>query len=176
VRFKGDTPYALVVLTPSSQTAIDLDEPGWTKTYAHLMRTPGRWILARKDTNDPVFVMTVKDGEQPYYTSRVLGSAILPPPDAVGISQDEMFDVKESAQVRAHGIGKKRLDGHVDRMWVLPTGAVCTGDDVDELGAEMAKIKLFALLRSKQNGPDDRRHRTDQEDGAEEAGDLQEDG
>jgi hypothetical protein len=33
----------------------------------------------------------------------------------------------------AYGIGKKRLDGHVDRIWVLPNGVICTGDDVEPL-------------------------------------------
>jgi len=177
VEFRGETPYVLVVLTPDSHTAIDLDEPGWTKKHAHLMRAPGRWILARKQGSEPVFVMTVSDGEQPYYTSRVLGVANLPPPDALGMTQDGMLEVKEAAEVRAYGIGKKRLDGHVDRMWILPNGTICAGDDVDDLGSEMARSRLATLLRSNERGPDDGRHRgqDDQEDDGQED-DLQDGG
>lgn len=174
MQFRGDAPYVLVVLTPGAQTVIDLDEPGWVERYAHLMRVPGRWILARKDTNTPVFLMVVRDGEEPYYTSRVLGSMLLPPPDALGMSQDDLTATNARSQVRAYGLGKKRLDGHVDRVWILPNGVVCGGDDVDEIGSEMARTKLHALLRSKRRGPDDGRQRSGSEEQGPEAQGLRE--
>lgn len=148
MEFQGDTPYVLVVLTPGSQTAIDLDEPGWMTKYESLMQQPGRWILAEKATNDPVFVMTIREGEEPYYTARVVGVAALPPPDALGVSQAVMSEIRAKAEIRAYGIGKTRLDGAVDRLWVLPNKVVCVGDDVDDLGSEMAKLRLHGLLRS----------------------------
>ena len=61
MQFVGDTPYVLVILSPEP-TAIDLDQPGWATTFAHLMRTPGRWILARKADSTPVLDMVVAGG------------------------------------------------------------------------------------------------------------------
>ena len=142
MEFVGDCPYVLVLLTPDP-TAIDIDEPGWAQTYAHLLRKPGHWILARKAGSVPVLELVVHQGEQPYYTSRVVGVANLPPPDALGVTQEEMFEIKERGEVRAYGIGKKRLDGHVDRLWVLPTGVICGGEDVDALGENLARARLL---------------------------------
>jgi hypothetical protein len=144
MKFVGDCPYVLVLLNFEGEAeAIDLDEPGWRTTHADDLRVAVRWILAKKD-NTPVLMMEVADGDEPSYTSRVLGSAFLPPPDAVGKTQDEMLVIKDRAQVHAYGIGK---NGH--STWVLPNGVICSGDDVDVFGAEMAKSKLRELLRSK---------------------------
>ena len=41
---------------------------------------------------------------------------------------------QEQARVSAYGIGKKRRDGHVDRLWIFTTGQICAGDDVDIFG------------------------------------------
>lgn len=143
MQFVGDCPYVLVLLNDGEASSIDLDEPGWRSKYANRLRTAKRWILADKDSN-PVLMMAVSDGDEPSYSSRVIGSVLLPPPDAVGKTQDEMFTIKDQAQVRVYGLGK---NGHF--MWILPSGVICAGDDVDAFGAEMAKAKLRDLLRSK---------------------------
>ena len=160
--FEGATPYVLVLIGAGQKVAIDLDEPGWRTKHASALHEPGMWVLANKTTSAPVLTMTVFDGEEPYYTSRVIGTAFLPPPDAVGKTQEQMAEVREKAEVRAFGIGKQYADGHFDRMWILPTGAVCVGDDVDALGAEMAKIKAFTLLRSTNDGPKDQEGRREE--------------
>jgi hypothetical protein len=143
--FLGDNPYVLIIMA-SEPVLIDLDEPGWVSRYSHLMRKPGQWILGRKAGSTPVLTMIVSDGEQPYYTARIIGLANLPPPDSMGLSQEQAIDLKRQSEIRAYGIGKKRLDGHVDRLWILPNGVICAGDDVDVIGSGLARSNLQALL------------------------------
>lgn len=116
-------PYALVITEASGSTWIDLDSPGWMKTHAPLMRVPGTWFLIERESARAVLSLSVLDGEQPYYTARHVGT--------VGSGG--------SNEVIAYGIGKKRVDGHVDRMWILPNGTVCAGDDVEELALRMVR-------------------------------------
>ena len=132
--WSGDTPYFLVINTvdPKESLYIDLDEPGWMSERQGLMRAEAEWVLAAKRTNDsidgvPVVAMRVLPGEQPYYTHRHVG--IVYP---VGV------------EVQCYGIGKKRLDGHVDRLWILPNGIVCPGDDVDIIGSNIARLAADA--------------------------------
>jgi hypothetical protein len=107
-------------------TYIDLDERGWATKHIELMRQPGRWTLISKEGLRRVLVLRVSEGEQPYYTAR-----------HVGIASGVAPGVKP--EVTAYGIGKKRLDGHVDRLWLLPNGLVCTGDDVEPLALGLIK-------------------------------------
>jgi hypothetical protein len=102
---------------------IDLGQQGWATTYAEYMRSPGVWALMRKDNHQPVLVLVVHPGEQPYYTARHVGIA----------------GSGGSNEIVAYGIGKKRLDGQTDRIWVLPNGAVCGGEDVGDLGVMFVK-------------------------------------
>lgn len=124
MNWQGDHPFYLLV-SPYGEvgTTIDLDEPKWMETYSHLMRVQGIWFLVAKSTNTPVFSMTVHDGEQPYYTSRTIG--------VVGSSG--------SNDIKTYGIGKKLPNGSVQRLWIMPGGVVCGGDDVDEIGILMVK-------------------------------------
>ena len=120
----GDNPFFLAIFPNDGPRAfVDLDERGWATKYAEYLRTPGHWFLFKKGQDTPVFAMLVHEGEQPYYTRRVVGIA------GSGGSNDVAF----------YGIGKKRLDGHVDRVWYAPDGAVCMGDDVADLGVEYVK-------------------------------------
>lgn len=115
--WRGETPVYLVIQTADhGNTVIDLDETGWMTTYAHLMREPGAWMLHHKATLQAIAIILVQSGEQPYYTARHVGIAF-----------------GGSGEMIAYGIGKKRLDGHVDRIWVLPNGVICAGDDVEPL-------------------------------------------
>lgn len=114
-------PYQLLLITDQTPTWIDLDEYEWMKTYADLMRKPGQWHLVHRETQVVALSIWVHPGEQPYYTMRGFGSN------------------KTASQMRAYGIGKKRTDGHVDRLWILENGQVCAGDDVNEFAPEALK-------------------------------------
>lgn len=126
----GDLPFFLVINGETSgQRVIDLNERQWMKIHADLMREPGEWILVRKapdgsDGGIPMLAVLVHDGDQPYYTRLRVG--VLQGPGA-------------GNEVIIHGIGKKRLDGTVDRLWILPNGIVCAGDDAEEIGSRINK-------------------------------------
>lgn len=122
--WQGDLPvYLVIALDNGERITIDLDERGWSQKWIDYMRVPSYWFLMSKTPERPVFEMIVLDGEQPYYTRRTIGIA------GSGGSNDVAF----------LGIGKKRLDGHVDRVWLAPDGAVIPGDDVDQFGVEYVK-------------------------------------
>lgn len=117
----GDSPYFLVIAPEAGvPQTIDLDERGWSTTHAAYMRCQGTWHLMNKE-HQLVFSMVVWQGEQPYYTARHIGRGL------TGVRRE----------VVAYGIGKKRLDGHVDRMWILPNGQICGGDDVEILALSL---------------------------------------
>ena len=114
----GDNPFFLAINVGGQSLIVDLDEPGWMWEREGLMRETGEWVLvAKNDANAALGTMVlsirVLDGEQPYYTKRHFGSLLA------------------GGEIVVYGIGKKRLDGHVDRMWILPNGVICAGDDVD---------------------------------------------
>lgn len=121
--WKGSNPYYLVIATQDENIGIDLDESGWMATYAFAMRVPGQWILIHKVTGHQSLIVKVEEGDQPYYTARHVG----------------ITGGGGSNEITAYGIGKKCPDGHVERLWVLPNGTVCGGDDVDSLGLLMVK-------------------------------------
>lgn len=124
MNWAGENPFYLVIgMASGDQITIDLDEPGWLTTYGSYMRVPSTWFLVAKGNPVPSLVMPVHDGEQPYYTSRT-----------VGVAGGSGYN-----DIRTYGIGKKLLDGVTQRMWVLPGGSVCGGEDVDELGVLMVK-------------------------------------
>lgn len=126
-QWSGDTPFYLLIIHKAKPNIIDLDEKDWLKKprYKRLMRVEATWHLVHKNTNGIVFTMVVREGEQPYYTARHFRRTTL------ALLVDEP---KPQPKADAYGIGKKRLDGHVDRMWVFTDGQVCMGDDVDILG------------------------------------------
>lgn len=114
-------PYYLLLVRPTGEELkIDVEEYQWMTTYADWMRGRSIWHLVRKANNTIVFAVDVFDGEQPYYTAKHIG--------AMGSGGGN--------EIVAYGIGKKRLDGFVDRLWVLPNGLVCGGDDVETLGRQ----------------------------------------
>lgn len=140
----GDNPFCLVIKPDvGSAVLIDLDKKGWLEEFSDLMRVTGQWILARKEGSQPILMLTVSEGEQPYYTARHY-TAFLPPPDAVGAI--DMQTLKEQASVKIYGIGKKRVDGQVDRLWILPNGAICPGEDDGIIADQLAKIRLATVL------------------------------
>jgi hypothetical protein len=120
----GYIPFFLFIVRPNAdQVEIDLEEHGWMKTYAEWMRGRSRWYLMSKPTPEvPArawLAVDVQEGDQPYYTAR------------------HIVRVKgrnAGAQLTAYGIGAKRTGGTTDRMWILPGGIVCAGDDVETIG------------------------------------------
>lgn len=126
----GDNPFFLVInLRAGGQRVIDLNEFDWMKTHADLMREPGEWILVRKAPDGseggiPALAVLVHDGDQPYYTRLRVGALQGP-----GAGHETVL----------HGIGKKRSDGVTERLWILPNGIVCAGDDAAEIGALINK-------------------------------------
>lgn len=120
----GENPYCIIISRgPDDSLMLDLDEAGWATNHAEWLRTEARWFLVRKKDMQPVLWMRVHEGEQPYYTARHTGVA------GSGGSTENV----------SYGIGKKRADGHVDRLWILPNGAVTLGDDVDEFALELLR-------------------------------------
>ncbi len=112
-------PYYLHLVRANGDTLqIDVEETGWAAKHAEWMRGRSRWYLMRKADDAPILVVDVQDEDQPYYTAR----HIL-----------RMQGHNAGTEVICHGIGAKRADGHTDRMWILPTGLVCSGDDAEGL-------------------------------------------
>jgi len=128
------TPYYLVISAEDDGTRIDLDEPGWAKTYRKWMRRPGAWFLMDKASDVPVLALIVHQGEQPYYTAR-----------HVGITSSAGGN-----EITAYGLGKKKINGEMVRIWLMPGGFVCGGDDVDDLG-----VRLVRALGPKRVDPDE---------------------
>lgn len=127
----GDAPYFLLILTKDGHYVIDVEERGWHARFADLMREPGTWYLCRKVDRAVVFSVMVHEGEQPYYVARHIGIAT-----GVGFNP---ITGRGSPEIIAYGIGKKRRDGHVDRLWIINDGLICAGDDVDQLALEVLK-------------------------------------
>ena len=128
--WEDENPYYLVIHPDfGAPVIIDLGKQGWIAANAGLMRAPGMWYLLRKIDNVAMFGLIVLPGEQPYYTARHVGTGL-------GSTQGP-------TEIIAYGIGKKRLDGHVERMWILPNGLIVPGDDVDPLGVQLARANAM---------------------------------
>ena len=120
-----DNPYFLLLGSDDDTVVIDLGENSWSRTFADWMRRPGKWFLCRKSDRGVALALVVHEGEQPYYVQRHIGQVSGP----------------MAREVSCYGIGKKRLDGHVDRLWILPDGrTVCGGDDVELLAIEIVRL------------------------------------
>lgn len=121
----GNPFYLVIVLDDGRNIEQDLAEKGWIAKLggAGWLRAPGSWYLVRKNGEIIVLMMLVAEGEQPYYVKRHAGFIT------------DSDDVRGSA----YGIGKKRLDGHIDRLWVLSNGCVVMGDDVDPIIVRLLK-------------------------------------
>lgn len=120
-----DNPFYLAIADDTEGVTIDLGETGWATTYADWMRRPGLFVLLDKKRNAPILVIQVHPGDQPYYTARHVG----------------VTGSGGSNEITAYGIGKKTGSGDMVRLWVLPNGMICGGDDVDDLGVRMVKAQ-----------------------------------
>ena len=140
--WQGPNPFFLVIRTyalsdgqrSAASTVIDLNERGWIAKHQGLMRVPGIWMLCSKERSNaegvlvPVLIQTVDDGDQPYYVAKHVGVM--------------SFSDEESQEVVCYGIGKKLPGGQVQRLWVMPNGMICGGEDVYQLGSDMVKGQL----------------------------------
>lgn len=119
----GDSPFFLVLeldeRPDTGHIGIDLDFPGWATANAEHMRATGTWWLFSKATQSPVMSVVVEPGDQPYFTKHHVGNLM------------------SGGELVAYGIGKKRANGEMVRVWLLPNGVVCGGDDVDVIAARM---------------------------------------
>jgi hypothetical protein len=121
-QWHGDFPFFLVIEPDdrsNGNTGIDLDQPGWIVANLSLMRAPGTWVLYHKETSRPLFCMIVEQGDQPYFTRHHVGNLMA------------------GSEITAVGIGKKHRNGDMTRLWLLPNGVVCGGDDVDIVASRM---------------------------------------
>jgi len=118
----GDSPFFLVI-EPDDRShgnlGIDLDESGWITTHAEWMRKPGAWFLYHKESARAMLCIMVEEGEQPYFTKRHIGNLMA------------------GSEIVSFGIGKKGRDGTMTRLWILPNGVVCGGDDVEVIASRM---------------------------------------
>lgn len=122
----GPNPYYLMIVTHDGNdesVTIDLDQAGWAATHAEWMRRPAVWFLLPKGEDRPALTVWVHEGDQPYYTARHVG----------------VTGSGGGNEITAYGIGKKRPDGEMVRLWVMPNGMVCGGDDVSDFGIRMVK-------------------------------------
>lgn len=130
--WEGDNPFFLsIVVAPTADrptpdiNIIDLDHPGWIASNSDIMRSVGYWALFNKqNANQPLFVIWVNEGDQPYYSTRHVG----------------VTGSGGGNEIKAYGIGKKCSDGSMVRLWALPDGTICGGDDVDTIGIRMVHM------------------------------------
>lgn len=120
--WSGETPFFLIIELEDKPEAgnigIDLDTP-WTTTYAEYLRSPGAWWLVDKRSQSPVMGLIVQAGDQPYFTKHHVGNLMT------------------SSELIAYGLGKKQADGEMVRIWLLPNGIICGGEDVDIIASRM---------------------------------------
>lgn len=124
--WEGPTPYYLMIVSnreTDESVTIDLDVSQWATTHAAWMRRPAVWFLIHKEHQSSALTVWVHEGEQPYYTARHVG----------------ITGSGGGREITAYGIGKKKANGEMVRLWVMPNGFVCGGDDVDDLGVRMVK-------------------------------------
>ena len=127
----GPNPYYLMIVLDSGRHAeIDLDQHQWMSFFASYLRAPGQWYLVRKTDRVILATMLVHEGEQPYYVAKHVGFT------SVSNSGPE-------GETTNYGIGKKRVDGHVDRIWIMANGCVTLGDDVEHISLTLLKQGLL---------------------------------
>jgi hypothetical protein len=131
-QWADDNPYFLVCVAAERHpergydtATIDLGEQGWHVKHSEWMRRPSEWYLCEKAAPQrAVLALIVNDGDQPYYVKKHVGQMEL--------------DTGRSRSLVVHGIGKKvpaTPDAYerTDRIWILPHGVICGGEDVERL-------------------------------------------
>jgi hypothetical protein len=122
VEWQGESPFFLVVEPehpgPEGNIGIDLDSP-WMTEHVEVFSMTGTWWLVHKETRQPSIVVTVAEGDVPYFVRRHVGNLMA------------------GREIVAVGMGKVCPDGTAVRNWIFPNGVVCGGDDVDIIAARM---------------------------------------
>jgi len=149
-QWADDNPYFLIMVAlernPDGSLdtlTLDLGEQGWETTHADWLHRAAEWYLCEKvDPQRAIVGQIVYEGEHPYYVKRHIG-------------QMELNTGRHRALV-AHGIGKKVpaayetymehdargeevvrrrkiRDKRTDRLWILPHGLICGGEDIEKM-------------------------------------------
>ena len=143
VEWADDNPYFLLLVAFGANEAgerefliLDVGKSGWMTIHADWLRRPAEWYLCEKaGERRVVATQIVYTGDQPYYVKRHVGQ--------IGMASGE------GRALVVHGIGKKvpavYREGktkrskvlvsseRTDRIWILPSGAVCGGEDVEAI-------------------------------------------
>lgn len=119
----GESPIYLVIAPDdpdAGNIGIDVDAGGWISENQALFRTPSTWFLMSKVTSTPLFAVVIEDGDQAFFVKHHVGNLM------AGI------------QMTSYGLGKKKADGSVTKLWLLPNGWVCgSEEDVDVIMGRM---------------------------------------
>lgn len=120
--------YLMIVLADGRFAEIDLAERGWLVRYgeAGFLRSPGMWYLVRKVGQVIAAMVAVHEGDQPYYVAKHVGFT--------SVSGDG-----PSGETIVYGIGKKRVDGTTDRLWLLSNGTFTVGEDIDQIASTLLR-------------------------------------
>lgn len=122
-QYAGDSKFFLVftpaIAGPEGNVGIDVDVSGWIEEHKALFRTPGTWFLVDKDSGAVIFCVLLGEGDQFFYTKRHTGN---------------LMGGRENISV---GMGKKQADGTEVKLWLMPNGMVCGGEDVDEVAVRL---------------------------------------
>lgn len=119
--WQGDSPFFLVIELDDKSIGnigVDLDT-SWHTEHAEHLRSPATWHLIHKQTQQATLVLVVEAGDQPYFTRHHVGNLMA------------------GTELVAFGLGKKCADGSMVRLWLLPNGMICGGEDVDIIAARM---------------------------------------
>jgi hypothetical protein len=116
----GESPFFLVFERgPGDNVGIDIDTSGWIEANKGLFRTPGTWLMLHKQSMKPVLCVSLDEGDQFFFTKRHTGNLMA------------------GREVISYGMGKKQADGWEIKLWLLPNGMICGGEDVDLLASRM---------------------------------------
>jgi hypothetical protein len=143
VDWRSDDPYFLLLVAlerkedgTQDHLILDVGETGWATTYADWLRRPAEWYLCEKDPPQRAVVgQMVYAGEQPYYVKRNIGQMEL---GTGRYRQVEVFGIGKKVPA-AYGPGRTKRSKvlvspeRTDRVWVLPHGLVCGGEDVEKM-------------------------------------------
>lgn len=139
----GDAPFYLVFEPDdgSGNVGIDLDVSGWIEANREIMRAPGTWLLLHKATGRPMLALIVERGEQFYFTIKHVGNLMVGSEiSSYGIGKRVPPVYREGERTYRGKVRKFRELVEPERMvrlWLLPNGIVCGGDDVEIIAARM---------------------------------------
>lgn len=137
MEWADDNPYFLLLVALEKDEngnhenlILDVGLPGWQKTYADWLDRPAEWYLCEKTGEKKVVIVQfVYAGEKPYYVKKHIGQL--------------KFGTGRYRHIAVYGIGKKIparfsngqkiADERYERVWVLPHGVTCAGEDVEKI-------------------------------------------